>query len=467
MSFKNVVDRMYGMSFKNIVDMFELKTTELIKIGEIDKETLIRLPQSDSNPLKINWINIIHFVAILFAVVFIIVAWIMLVVTVRKMSLLMMIGTRSQEECGKNYMEHETARNKLYIEYTGQIGTFLKVISNLLITIIGLAFLAFIAHLINNLFTLFSKYKKDSSNMTCEDTFTPNKRLIYILLLGAIILTLTVLYIVYIQQNTQFKFEAKYNDAIKKIPLAGRVSVTTLLSIAFITAIILIIYMNKIIETTMTPLIVWIILLTIAFIFIYMMNINTIKINNQFVLPYGSATKNINENINVLRDLTCNECVVKEGGTKINEWMNRMLSRNIKRVHPEEENGDPATLLDSSQENGYLNTLYAYLEHALGQELKELPSSVTRANDARIEIRKKMRYLRHHNNDMLNPVKSFVSQITSITLIIVAIFTFMLFHFIYQKYPTATTVSMTLISIIIIIIGLTIYTWNKGRNVYV
>jgi hypothetical protein len=294
-----------------------------------------------------------------------------------------------------------------------------------------------------------------------------------ILIFALIVLPLLVIsFFSYIQQNIGIKVEQKYGNVFEKTPLAGNMSSTTLLLVTFIGAFILMItIMNKLAEKQYmlkqsTSMFWWMMITILIFTISYLITINTDLINKNFIGPYSKSAKEINENINILRNLNCNECTIENGankGMKISEWMNTMLSRNIKRAH--DNNIDPNIILDDKS----TNTLYSYIENSLGKELQELPESiegVDGANDSRKKIRKELRMLRHNNDKMLSPVKSFVTQVTVVSAILIAIISFIIFHIAYMNYPTVTTIFVSIISVMLLVLALGIYTWNAGRNIY-
>lgn len=436
--------------------------------------TTYKMELLDNKSVEVDWHNLIP---IIICVILLITAWIMLVSTVRKMDMLIEVGKRSQEECGKNYMERETARNRLYMEYTDKIGNSLKTVNSLLIIIIGIAFATTLINLGVNLNRIRSINCKELTQISGTENIIAkikNKTTMMTVVTIIIILALVATFISYVQQNTQIKFQNKYTDAIK---YSGSMSTTTLLLLAFGASFVNIIMsenfvLKDVLSKPSSAVFIWIVLLSIVFVFIYMMNINTIKINNDYIVPYGSSVEQINKDINALRKLDCDECTIQEGakkGMQISKWMNLMLSRNIMRANPDEENGDPLLILEDTNTSGsnkYLNTLYAYIEHSLGKELQELPENVAMANKLRTNIRQKFRYIRRNNDSMIQPVKSFVIQIATITAILVGVAAFLLYHLAYINSPTATTIAVSIMGFVFLVIALGIYSWNMGRSKY-
>lgn len=420
-----------------------------------------------TSELELDWWN---FIGILLSVILLVTVWIMLLLTIHKMDMLIRIGNRSQEECGRSYMEIETARHKLYAEYTEKLQGSLKSINTILISITGIVFLLTIANLIINL----QRVRKTIS----YDMTDQYKTKIYLATI-AFGLILGISYSTYVRKNTDIKFQTKYSDVSKKLPYASSMSTTSMLFVAFVASFALLFNVNKNLASKgylikqSTSQWIWIVILPVVFLLLYMMNINMTKINNNFLIPYSTDIKEINRNINSLRTLNCDNCVLQDGakkGMKISDWTNLMLARNIKRANPEEESGDPLHLLEdttSTGSNRYTNVLYSYLEHAMGKELQELPDNIDQTNVFRTAIRKAMRHMRHTNNDMLLPAKSFVLQIAIFTAIVVGIIAFVLFHIAYTNNPTATTISVTIACVITIAVAIGIYSWNTGRSIYV
>jgi hypothetical protein len=396
--------------------------------------------------------------------ILIIYCWFTILIIIRRLHLLTLIGDRSQAECGKNYMEIETARNKIYTDYNKRIDKSLKRIKLLLGIILSLCLLSFTIVLAQQFFQIKS--------LRSQSLKPPGIRE-YLVVRVPIILTICIItYIVYIIQTYSSKLQNRYGNSVSKISIPMNTAVTGAFFFFLLFLASYVIWLNGYLLNRSSTAYIWILMILPAtMIFAFVINLYVAKIQNEFIKPYSNTVSDINKNVNVLRNIDCDGCVIPDGakkGMKVKDWMNLMLARNIKRMNPDEENGDPALLLaDSTNSNAseYLQNLYAYIEHALGKELSELPDNVDSVNQARLNIRKDMRSLRHNNKAMLKPVKSLVRLIFMSTLLIILILTFIVYHSYYLKYPTGTTITTALISFLIIFI-LVAYSWYMGSMRY-
>lgn len=414
----------------------------------------------NTSEVKVDW----TFVFIIIAGVLIITSWIMLVIIIRKLHLLILVGNRSQAECGKNYMEIETARNKIYMAYIKKYNKSLKLIKILIGTILSLCLVSFTILIAKQFFAIKS---------LCPDTLKPNGLRKYLMIRLPIVLFVCVItYIVYMKENYKFKLENRYlNQASKfSIPMTTAVTGSFFFFLLFLASYI--VWLNGYLLNRSSTVYIWLLMiLPITMIFAFFINIYVDKINNEFIVPYSNTTNDINKSINELREMDCSQCVIQNGpqkGMKIKDWMNLMLARNIKRMNPGEETGDPTMLLQDSanpQNAEYLKTLYAYIEHALGKELSELPDNVDVVNRARLNIRQKLRSLRHNNDAMLKPVKSLVAGVFFSTVLVISVFAFMIYHSFYLNYPTATTVTTAILAFLFIFIFVS-YSWYMGSIRY-
>lgn len=413
--------------------------------------------------VKVDW----TFIFIIIAGVLIILSWIMLIIIIRKLHISLLVGDRSQAECGKNYMEIETARNKIYTDYVKQYSNSLKFIKTLIGVILSLCLVSFTILIFKHFFAIKG---------LCADTLKPDGRRMYWLIRLPILFIICIAtYIAYMNETYKYNVENKYLNKVTQISVKFTTAVTIAFFLSLLVLAIFIIWINGHLLNRSSTVYIWLLMiLPITMIFAFFINIYVDKINNEFIVPYSNTTNEINNAINFLRNINCGQCVVGDKDSKsaepipVSKWMNIMLARNIKRMNPGEENGDPAMLLQdmaNPQTAEYLKTLYAYIEHALGKELSELPDNVEAINQARMYIRQRMRSLRHNNDAMLSPIKSLIAGVFFSTVLVISFFIFMIYHSFYINYPTATTVTTGILTFIFIFIFVS-YSWYMGSIRY-
>lgn len=338
-----------------------------------------------------------------------------------------LFGNRAQWECGTNYMEYETARFKLYQDYEKQSGKT-KNIKGLLQTSLGFMIAMVSALLIMNMLN--------------------NEDAIRWFSVGVLIIIL-ILYIAFLSANRKDALFNKYDDSTKNTgPFVGLLS--TLFALILIVCGTHIFKLNK--ENPTIPILMVFISIFI-YGFLYIVNISTNKINYDFVDAYKKNTNSINNKVTqLLENQTDRIPTGPDRGKTVGEYMERMLARNIKRMHPDEEYGEPNVVIKSKnrQDKSYASLYYAYIENREGRELSELPDT-EEVNTVRTELRKAMRNLRYENDSMIRPVNNFIKNIWAFLYLFIFIVLFLLYHPVYMRYPGWTKVILGLIIIALVL----------------
>jgi len=343
-----------------------------------------------------------------------------------------MFGNRSQKMCGQNYMEIESARNKLYLEYTSpdtekKIKNIKKLLSASLILIVTI--------LIVSIF------------ISAVDVKDGNKwnTIAWVYFVGAIILLASFL-IAFFVVNRKAVLENTYGDSKtekKMTPL-----LVVMLALIVITCIVNSIFINPEIKDETPTLVVLMIAAIFTIAFMFVVNINTKKINDNFISQYSNYSQEIN---GAICKLGKNDKDSISGGVndgmKINKWIKQMLSRNYKRVNQDEEGGGTdygfGENINCTDKN-----IYSYIEHSNSTELYELPANIDRVREQQNIIRKNMWNMRYENNAMIKPVKKIIQQMRIFILILMFILAFIVYHVAYVNYPGYT--KMSLVAIVLI-----------------
>lgn len=426
----------------NIIDLFGANYNSAECVSE-NNNNCVRLKPGLINR-KVEW----SFVLIIVSSILLIVSWLMLLYIVRKMNLIIKVGERSQAQCGKKYIEYETGRYKLYVAYTEKFNDLLNKVSNIIYTIVSLIFFAMLWIMVRNIWDLYRTIK--CNNSMCRA----------MIILGSIIIIISiVIYSLFMKKRSLTKLENRYTQTTKKKSLRDIVSSSVGITIMIIIMGIFNIWVHRYTFNNSTTIWIWmIVILPVIIMFLYAFNVNMTKINNEFIVPYSNASIQINSSLNNLRNDHTNTMLEDSiySNMTVSDWINLILGRNIKRVHPDEE-GDPRQILNDPNSTYYQNTMFAYLENAMGMELSELPDTV---EQNKLDIRQYMRSIRHNDKVMLKPVKSFILQIMIISGIIIFIFSFLLFHIIYQSHPIMTTIIFGMVSFTLIMI-FSLYGWYK------
>jgi len=215
------------------------------------------------------------------------------------------------------------------------------------------------------------------------------------------------------------------------------------------------IFINPEIKDETNTLVVLMIAAIFTIAFMFVVNINTKKINDNFISQYSNYSQEIN---GAICKLGKNDKDSISGGVndgmKINKWIKQMLSRNYKRVNQDEEGGGTdygfGENINCTDKN-----IYSYIEHSNSTELYELPANIDRVREQQNIIRKNMWNMRYENNAMIKPVKKIIQQMRIFILILMFILAFIVYHVAYVNYPGYT--KMTLVAIVLIFTFILMY----------
>lgn len=384
-------------------------------------------------------------IAIYSALVLAVIGWFVLYSAARDINVQLVVGNRLQQECGKSYMEQETARYRLYNHYNDKISKTLALIKKMLM-------IAFILVIIGVIWLVGQRWWPLGLNGEIRSVMTSTKRKTVQLVVGLTVIVVVSLFVVYYVLNKRTSLENSYSGSAKK---------STAITAAFLTIILvglavllgIVFWLNSLVEEKLgisnknyVPFFA-IVVLAIVMASMYAVNIGIDKINDGFISPYGTNVADINKSIKDLKDENCGSnsagCIIETGpdsGITVPEWMKLTLARNIKRMNPDEK-GDPMLLLNSSDAKGnkYADTLYGYIENDQGRELAEIPNTNEAIKRKKDSIRQRMWENRRNNDAMLKPVKTFVYNVYAVVFIITIAITFLLFHEFYANFPTGAT----------------------------
>lgn len=451
----------FGLLYKGYsVDTTSVGTTNV---------NVLRLTQSN----KMDFAGIFIYIAFVLALI----TWVILYTSARDIDVIISVGNRVQQECGKSYMEIETARYKLYNEYVNTISKNIAKIKKMLMV----AFLFVIIGVIGIFLQRWWPLLKVNGGITSSNKVimsSESRRTAQILAIIVSVVIL-ILFVIMYSLTSKMSLENKYSNTDKdnKKNFVIVISFVTIIIVGVIALLSIILWLNSIVEQNLGVnnknyvLFFSILVVVIVLASLYAVNIGTNKINNEFISPYGSNAISINKSIMSIKDANCNDagCVIQNGpdsGISVNEWMKITLARNIKRMNPEEK-GDPELILNSRDVKGnkYSNSLYGYIENEQGRELAEIPNTKLTIRRNKDNIRQKMWENRRNNNDMLKSAKQFVRTVYAIVFIVFITVMFLLFHSFYMNFPAGTTVSIVL-QIFTLLAIVAVVCWLMASIVY-
>ena len=349
-----------------------------------------------------------------------------------------MFGNRSQKMCGQNYMEIESARNKLYLEYTSpdtekKIKNIKKLLSASLILIVSIL-------IVSICISAFGRINWEDWGWWW----------VYFGFAGVLLIAFLIAFFVV---NRKAVLENTYGDSKTEKKMTPLLIVMLVLIV--IVCIVNSIFINPEIKDETNTLVVLMIAAIFTIAFMFVVNINTKKINDNFISQYSNYSQEIN---GAICKLGKNDKDSISGGVndgmKINKWIKQMLSRNYKRVNQDEEGGGTdygfGENINCTDKN-----IYSYIEHSNSTELYELPANIDRVREQQNIIRKNMWNMRYENNAMIKPVKKIIQQMRIFILILMFILAFIVYHVAYVNYPGYT--KMTLVAIVLIFTFILMY----------
>ena len=428
-----------------------------------------RMLKTDSD--KIDYSGIFIYLAFFLALV----TWIILYTSARDINVLIAVGNRVQQECGKSYMEIETARYKLYNEYVNTISKKLSKIKKMLMLAFLLVIIGVIGVFLQRWWPLWIRGDIQAGSVTIK---SKGRYAAQGAAVGLSLVILTLFIVMYALIN-KTSLENRYSNIDKdnKKNLVIVISLVTIIVACLLALLGITLWVNNLIEQGLGVrnknyvLFFSVLVVVIILTSLYAINIGTSKINKDFVAPYGNNVASINKNILSIKNANCSDagCMIETGpdsGKTVSEWMNITLARNIIRMNPDEK-GDPQMILNSSDAKGnkYANVLYAYIENEQGRELAEIPNDNPSIKRSKDNIRQKMWENRRNNDAMLKSAKRFVSTVYAIVFIVFITVMFLVFHNFYVNFPAGTTVSIVVkISILIAIVA--VICWLMASIVY-
>ncbi len=350
------------------------------------------------------------------AFIFLVVSFIWLAVIAAKMKDTINFGNRSQAECGATYIEMETARYKLFKGYNeNDLRSVKGILQVALFAIMLVLFVTYISYITS----------------TGTDPFAKGVSM-------AVVVVLTLFYIAYISVNIRYSTQSKYSD--NNIDSKGMIGMTSVMMVLIVSVCLLnMLYLNRAVGNPSASIAIVLFVAVFVIIFIFIADIRTRQIIDDFKRVYELNRNEINAGIKDLREDNTN--VVNTGpykGNKVNQWMNIMLAKNISRMNPSEDIGDP---MDMTSNDKYKDEAYAYMEHIQGKELSELPNVET-VNASRGKIRLNMRNMRRENDNMIQPIRKFTRDVNMFLYVTIAILAFLLYHTAYIKKPMITKIGL-------------------------
>ena len=382
------------------------------------------------------------------AVLLLFTAIVMIIQLTSKLNNTLMFGTRTQKMCGQSYMEFESARNKLYIEYTSP-GTTKKIKSIKQLLSASLIVITIVLGI--SLFISLIGYKIINMNQTEKIwgwRISGNGKFGWYL--GFADIFLIIFLISFFAVNRKAVLENTYG--VSKTEKSMTPLLIMMLILIVLICIMNIVVINPKLNDKTPTLFVLMIAAILTITFMFVINIRTKKIADDFTSNYAKYSNDINLSIcNLGQD---DKNTIQEGinkNMKIKKWVKQLLSRNYKRIFQDEEDGDIDIEFGNNIDNctnEKFKMNYVYLEHSHGKELDELPDNVDHIHKDRNTIRKNMWNMRNENDKMIKPIKQFVQQMRIFILIVLFMITFMVYHIAYINYPGYT--KLVLVSVVLI-----------------
>ena len=367
------------------------------------------------------------------AVLLLFVAIVMMAQLTSKLNDALVFGNRSQKMCGQNYMEYESARNKLYTEYNStETEKKIKSIKQLLS---GSLILIAIALIVSLIITFYGR-----------NTTLDWDRWYIILYFRGFAILLGIFLLIFFAVNRKAVLENTYGDS--KTEKAMTPLLIVMLVLIVLICICNIVFINPVINDQTANMFVLMIVTILTITFMFIINIRTKEINDKFISKYKSYLDKINDKICILKKDKTN--TIPEGvnkGMTIHKWIIQLLSRNYERISQSEgENNIPIQTEDEVDCNNKKNKInYAYLEHNHGKELDELPDDKVQVLNSRDTIRENLWNMRNENSTMIKPVKQFVQQMRTFVLVALFMIMFMVYHVAYINYPGYTKLALVAI----------------------
>lgn len=350
------------------------------------------------------WITIGAFISLL-------IGFIILAVFAVKLKDTYEFGKRSQQECGNNYLEMETARYKVFDVYDEKTIRLVKAFLQ-----ISLGFIVFA------LLIIYLDY--------ADMNFTT-------LTLWILGLFYIGYFIVMIRHSTQSKYSTK--APVKTNDFIG--VTVTMMALVIIACLHIMLYLDNEKENKSSRISLVLFTAIIVFVLIIIVEIRTRQINDNFIEVYQQYQNQINDGIGNLRGSKGNKEIIQNGpytGKTVKEWMNIMLAQNINRTNPT-KNVDENTLTDTMTKDEFKGTDWKYMEHRHGKELEYVPDENTVKGDLN-KVRLNMQNIRNDNGSMLKPVKQFITEVSIVMFLFIAIISFIIYHFAYTRKPTMTKI---------------------------
>lgn len=379
--------------------------------------------------------ELIIFLVLAIAFILMLIAFLMLAAFVYKLDKVRLLGEKSQNECGVNYMEYETARYKLLQEYRKKKGDKLlnatkRVMFAGLSVLVGGLFLIMLAN-----WYKFSYFFKSIHGITIA--------------LGFLVLIFWIVLLGSSSKTIAFQYSDNEKDQKKR-------SKTYLALLATLAAFMLAFCIGTIMfqgamDIQATNIYIALVLTVFIFAFMYFTEYYHYKIYFEFIRPYEVLSQNLNRPLgNLVADTTNTMPSGPYSGKYVKVWMEQLIANNIRRVHPETQSGSAELILagKDENENRYSSMYWAYIENQQGKELYELPGTSTYVNNERNKVRLHMREMRAKNEDYMKPVVSFTRAIRLLVFVLIFLLIFMVYHEAYMKEPSIIKYVVMLVIVI-------------------
>jgi hypothetical protein len=323
------------------------------------------------------------------------IAFLILAALVYKLDDVRLLGERSQNECGVNYMEYETARFKLLQEYRK------KKADKKLYTAKRVMFAGF-SLLVIGMLMIFGRNAGYGKLRNTSGISMGIYIASIVLGFGILIMWLTVL------GSSSKTIGSEYNDNEQTQKKRSKTYLATLIALVVIMVAfcIVTIIFQGIMDIQTTNIYIALGMSVFIFMFLYFVERYHYKIYFDFIKPYEELSQRLNRPLgNLMADTRDTMPSGPYSGKPVKVWMEQLIANNIRRVHPDTESGSAELILA-----GYTDKYWAYLENQQGKELYELPSSGY-VNDNRNQVRLYMREMRAKNVEYMKPVVSFTRSI--------------------------------------------------------
>lgn len=260
------------------------------------------------------------------------VVWILLLIVMTRISYAKKLGTRLEEDCGYEYLEHESSRYHIQQEYNKYKTLFSAIMNILLVPIILITFLA-----------IYEGYV-----LLCTSLNTPTEWTYAIVALSTLISLITV-WSIQVSTWKSVTSSIKYNVLISssRIKKINAMTNGMFITLGLFLSGTYIWFTYKQIGSRF--MYYFVATLAIAILTPYLFE-KMHRLHNNAIVPYSSKVQEINEYLSRL--LNSND----------NKLIEKYLMNNIRRLNPDDQTN---TLVDNKK---YKDYLFAYLMHKNGKE---------------------------------------------------------------------------------------------------